>query len=1150
MRHNIIKAASITLATAALLTCTEGITTSAATSGLQFAENSRLADGKWIKVAVTHTGVCRISYDELRAMGFSDPAKVGVFGRGGAAMTGNFTDASGNVIYTDDLPPVAVMHRADALYFYAQGTTLMEYTPKGVNRKSINVYADKAYYFLSDSQSDVKEMSEADTSGTSDTGRYTSAIAWQLFEEDNIHPYGSSEEFFGWDIATMPGRSLSMPYSIPGGTAGGKLTVSLRGAAKITGPETMTVSLTSGGQTLSPGTVQFNNIANDAYYSFPNTDGAPSYLNGELPGAEGTLTISLNSNGRSTFAAVDYIVLAGSRQLAFQPGESYIEVFTPDYRPALGPVAITSAPADLMVWDVTSPANVAILPCSADADGTMLARGLSSEKKGGTLVAFSLSGDIKGIDSYVTMPNQNLHALAKEDAPAMLIIATPDTKEAAEKLAHIHEVYQDEKVVVTLSDQIINEFSQGTPDPMAYRAISRMLYDADDADNTRTFASVLLFGPVRTDNRSICNQKPSYPLLLCKESKDGDSPTTSFTTLDYYGQLADYYSDNILYQNRIQDIAVGIIPAESPAVAEMYVNKVAYWLNDNKVAYWLNDVIYTADGSNENEHQLETDRLAQHWKSTDNAFVNHKIYNNCYPADDVRNNFITTLNRGAHWINYLGHASSNGLNTLLWSKGDYKTLKNEHLPFMLLGGCTITNFDIGGRGSAEEMVLSSPLGSIGALMSTRSALSTSNYMLLSDIISSALRQNPFGTSNIDRRLYSQRTYGEMVRMAMNYNSRNNSNKLAYSLVCDPALRSVMPTASVDISIDGEDMRDCTTLPGSRITFSGQISKRNTLKFDDFNGTAVIKLYGAAHTAPTRAEGDSQSINIEHDDMLLHTASYEVNDGLFSGTLAIPANIGNAGDIATLRIAAFDPTTRRSATGFVRMTVRPYSAEAGSTTDTQSPEVERFYADRPSFISGDAVGPDPVLHAVVTDNEAVSSGNSNFGPGLSLTIDGNRVNDNISQYATVADEGRTLNLRLPLSDLACGMHTATLKASDISGNTCISTILFNVQPAAPQGISVEVETTTVRDTASFTIASADNASCIPESPTLVIIDELGNEVRNIAVNNLAATWDATDSAGQRVAPGTYYALCRFTTATGTAGITAPVRLVVIRASIAD
>lgn len=1115
--------------------------------GMTFTATSPLSEGNWVKVGVNGGGVCRISYDELRDMGFGNPESVAVFGRGADMFDGDFKDAEGNDIYSDRLPAVSTMHHNNAIYFYSRGPVKLQYTDNGVDRVSNNVYTTKAYYFLTDTGKDASLITApVSTNAPAPDKSYSTALGYQLLEEDNLYPFHTGEEFFGWDLKSAPGGKVSLPYSLPGAIAGSDVKLACKGVAKIVGPDAMVFSLKSGETTNEIGKMNFMNLATDAYYSYSG-NGSSVFLSGKLPGAEGELIVSDQYPARSTFSALDYVVVTAPRSLAMQEGEKWFEVYTPDYTAAAGPVAIASAPADLVVWDVADSNDVIVLPYTLDEAGTAYVSGLRENKRQGALVAFSASAPLLGIDSYKRVVNQNLHSIAAGEIPAMLIITTPELKAEAERLAAIHKNYQNEHVAVAVSEQIINEFTQGTPDPMAYKALVRMIYDADNADS-RTFSSVLLLGAMRADNRGIDTPLPDYTLLLCKETTQSDAVTNSFTIPDFHVQMADHYGDDKSgnnYFTRTQDLAVGVIPAESPEVARLYVNKIEAWLNDTSVASWLGTVIYTADGSNENEHISESELAAISWNDIDNAFTANKLYNNSYPDSEIRPHFLRTIEDGTIWTNYLGHASNRGLNTLLWDKGDFKKLTNDRLGFIYLGGCSISDFEHGARGSGEEMILSTPHGVMGGIMSNRTTLSTSNFLLLCDLIKAALKESPFGASASDALLSSPRTFGEITRMAMNANTRGNSNKLAYVLMCDPALRSLMPSASISLKIDGKAAAgDVEVYPGSEITLSGSIDTRDGKLIDGFNGELYAKLYAPYIVMPTRTVGDSKSIDIIHDNIQMATVPIEVTDGRFSGTFRIPEGIGEPGSKLTLRLTAFDFETRRTATASQNLVSLPFT-EGKSEVDNENPVIEKFYADSPSFNSGDAVGPDPVLFAVITDNAGMNPGGHSADTAFSLSIDGRIADTNLSQFATLGDEGRQLSLRYPLKGLVCGMHTAAIKAFDNSGNSCASVIQFNVQPAVPSMTSLAVESSLVRDKVTVTASTPSDAGYTPAEATLIITDALGNVVKTIAMDSDSADWDVTDADGKRVAEGVYYARCRFITASGAAGVTEPTRLVVIR-----
>ena len=65
-----------------------------------YADNSVLAQGRWIKIRVDNDGLYRIPTATLRTWGFTDLSKVRVFGYGGARIS----DVLSETEYTDDLP--------------------------------------------------------------------------------------------------------------------------------------------------------------------------------------------------------------------------------------------------------------------------------------------------------------------------------------------------------------------------------------------------------------------------------------------------------------------------------------------------------------------------------------------------------------------------------------------------------------------------------------------------------------------------------------------------------------------------------------------------------------------------------------------------------------------------------------------------------------------------------------------------------------------------------------------------------------------------------------------------------------------------------------------------------------------------------------
>lgn len=78
-----------------------------------YASQSVLSSGRWVKIKVTKNGVYKLTASDLNKMGFSDPSKVSVNGYGGWILDEQFSDSA----YHDDLPAVPVWRDGSTLYF-------------------------------------------------------------------------------------------------------------------------------------------------------------------------------------------------------------------------------------------------------------------------------------------------------------------------------------------------------------------------------------------------------------------------------------------------------------------------------------------------------------------------------------------------------------------------------------------------------------------------------------------------------------------------------------------------------------------------------------------------------------------------------------------------------------------------------------------------------------------------------------------------------------------------------------------------------------------------------------------------------------------------------------------------------------------------
>lgn len=1102
-----------------------------------FPAESPLSKGKWVKIEIAESGLYQITYDELRAMGFSDPSKVAVYGRGGLLQPVQFVPSDGSEGYTSQMQPVALMRYGDKILFYGQDPSQVRYYSEMHNRvdgqrfqrKSINVFASNASYFLSDSGPGEKLVQTVE-SGNCDTRLPEYTRVWDYFyHEKDMRTYASSgREFFGEDFREE--STHSFPYSIPGAIPGESASLTCRFVASSPNESQITYGLSAGSESVS-GSEKIASLPDMRYYT--SNESAKGYQTLALPASEGTMDVSFSGSGVS-FAALDYLLLGARRDLRFEPGESLIRAFVYDYTPQkFGYVRLDNVPDELVVWDVTDSRDVKALPFRKD-EGSAKVRYLTRYKKDGMMLAFDPRADHRHIRSYSDVPNQNLHSLGLDKMPGMLIITLPELKPAADRLAALHREVDGMEVAVALSDEVVNEFSDGVPDPMAYRAIAKMLYDRDDADN-RVFRNLLLLGPSIRDNRNVLGIVPATGTLIANESylsRDGDN---TYCLNDWYGMLADCteYGPESLNLYRVpMDIGVGLLPCNSLAQADNYVDKVAAAYADDTYAQWLGEYIYSADGTNNNEHQNWCELLWQSSRdASQNALTGSKLYNNLYDAGGTKREFIRRMKEGAFLSTYVGHASSIGLNSEFWRIGDENSLTNRRLGFMNFAACSVSPFDSNDLGTGCAMLFEPNHGIVGTILTSRSGYSSQNYEFMNVVQRSFLLDHP----SSDALLSAPRTVGEVYAMAKS-NLNISNNEMAYHLICDPALTLPFPTAGVDVRLDNAD----GLYPGTRAALTGSVHDRQGNLLKGFNGNVAVKIYSAPVKRKTSTRNGSPSVELTLDENLVSAGEFEVTDGKFSGEIFIPISMSSTGEDehASIRLSAYDPSTRTGATGVVPAVVNQID-ESKVSGDHTAPVITSMYVDTPGMDDNMPVGSSFTLYAEIEDDEGIMLYGHNGLPSFYVLIDGKRDGGSLTDAIRISDGGRKLRLILPVDGLAEGRHTLTLFVADGMENSSSRSMQVNVSSRPQTGRMQASSGRPARNNVTITLTdTSDEYTAVAD-----ILDHNGNLVFSAPMGSSDYVWDLKDSGGKRVRSGIYYAVARLYLDGIAAGVSSPAEIIV-------
>ncbi len=1104
-----------------------------------FPESSELAHGHWVKINFTSTGLYEITYDQLRAMGFSDPSKVGIFGNGGQIQPMQFKDAAGNPEYRTTLPPVAVLHTDNKIIFFGQGPEVINQLTKNAARPaaqqfdvvSYNPYTTCGSYFLTDSRDDMLTPPKA--SGMVNTSKpyFTSAWFIDYHELEKTNPMNKGREYFGENLKEGP---VTIPYSIPAAASGDPASILLRGAHYSYQSGSLTGTVAS--QDLSSDfNIALRAMANGDYYA---TSVIP-WFSTTLPGAEGN--ISINYNGSADWAYLDRMIVASKSAISFAPGQSSIMVYTGEYDPATyGYVKMTGVPEDLVVWDINTPQDVTTLPRDVYSDFAYV-RYLRGAKEQGMMLAFSPSATHASIDSWSEVNVPDLHKLGLDEMPDLLIITLPAFREAAERIADLHKRMEGFNTAIVYSEDVVNEFSAGVNDPMAYRALAKMLYDRDDPQNRR-FRNILMLGPALRDMRGLEQVNP-YGTLISNQSFLGQNVDESFTLNDWYGMMEDrtaYTPDATAPQFALvpMQIGVGNIPCLDPSDASTYVDKLEQFYADDSLAYWLSNGNYCADSSDNNEHQNVMEALYHDMDDlTGSAMTGNKLYVNLYSYKNTTNAFVRRLAEGAMHNWYLGHADPSGLSGEFWSQNDESKLSNTRLGFMTIAGCTITEYDCGVRGSGERLVFLPGKGLVGSVMTTRSGYSFSNYVVAQLFQRACLLDSP---SDETKLLSQPRTVGEAYALGKTAYT-NNANKLAYVLLSDPALTLPYPSADVAVTIDGDTPAGAASVyPHSEIKLDGAIRDRAGQTLEDFTGTVVAKVYDAPVTIPTVPRNGAEVKEITMDEVPVAVAAFEVTDGRFSGTLMLPSSISSRdGASARIKFSAFNPTDRRAALGIRTLEVLPYD-EAHAVASDLPPTIESIYVNTPDYEEGMTVAPNFTLYADITDDHGVMVYEVGSMSALTLLVDGRKSRTDLNQYVTFADGGRTCKLAYPMSELTAGMHTLTLQASDSEGQQVSRSMTVKVGNPQLYGELITPDEP-ARESALFSFKATEETEDI--SCTIVILDHTGREILSAPMKDLSYEWNLKDAAGERVPAGIYSAVCRLSAPGMSQGATSPTRVIV-------
>ena len=992
-----------------------------------YAERSVLADGHWVKIRVSESGVCRMSFSELRSAGL-EPSQVRVFGYGGAQKEQDFSKPN-----IDDLPQVPVYVGEDYILFYVQGPISWTYNGSRFAHTR-NTYSDFGYYLLSDDAGDMLLFPEAEAVSGSPTD-VTYYSYYQVQDEDSVNLIdrtgvsGGGRTFYGEQFAA--GQTRTFTFSTPYAN-GDNSSVYIDMAANAATTSTVKAKLNN----TSSKSIYISSIPD--HYTF-GVAGTIS-MNGASEEQNQRVTIQFVNSNASALAWLNYIEITTPSELVMTG--SYMGIRSLVNRNTTNPVRflLRNTTASTQIWDVTDLAAIQRMPTTmvddqlawvgTQADGVHEYIAVNTD--GTKFVQAEVVGEVK---------NQNLHALSNID---YIIICPEGYEDVSEDLAKAHEAKQAITYAIVTDQQVYNEFSSGTPDATAYRWLMKMLYDRAKNGIGQQPRWLLLMGHGTFDNRKLLRNSGTS-LLLTYQSKNSVNEIKAYATDDYFAYLDD--NEGAIDTQGRMDIGVGRLPVESLDEARTTVDKLIQYIRNEQTGKWKNQLVYLADDGENGTHTETAEKSAELVRIKNPDFIVHKIFLDAYPQEVnasgesyplAKNRVLNLLKNGVLFFDYSGHGGYNAItNESILNLKDIAGMTNKNQAFWLFATCNFAQCDAGKRSAAETAVLNPKGGAIGILAATRTVYAPQNTNLNRSVCDTL-----FGHSDV---FHYDMTLGEAISIGKNLLG-SDENKLAYVLLGDPCMRLNYPT---DYHV--ETLTEMDTLNALSVQHvEGRIIDEDLNTVSDFNGKVDITIYDKMQSIPTRdndnAGGDPRVVAYNDYPNTIFSGATDVKDGLFNYTFMVPKDIRynfGSGRIVYYAVTADSLETAEAVGHFEQFII----GGTGSTVaiDTIGPEME-IYLNSPAFRNGDKTYATPRFYANLYDENGINTAGAGIGHDLMLIIDDDpKMIYSLNEYFTAANNSyQAGQVSYLMEELANGPHSLTFRAWDLLNNSTTKSLNFIVE----------------------------------------------------------------------------------------------------------
>lgn len=1029
--------------------------------GFAAVSNSVLAQGNWIKLSVSQSGVYKITSNQLAQFGLNpsqtDPNQIRLFGNGGGMLPRlnskfRHDDLAENAIEVYDGGTPGRFDDGDYILFYGEAPTSWSLdTNTGKFVHELNLLSDYTYYFLTPQLSlstAPKRITNRNSSAQLPNNNVSVFDDRQYHEVERFNFIKSGRQWYGEQFDVDLTQSFN--FSFPNIDLGSPVHIKSNLIARSFSPSYFRMNYN--GQTI----LQQNVPAVGTSYTSDFADENISSVSLNPLGSDISISLTYFPTTSTSVGYLNNLIVNARRSLVMTGSQMSFRNIASAAPGKISRFTLSGALNNLRIWDVTDPTSVVQQLTDAPGDFVVATDSLLE------FVAFN--GSSFNTPAFAgRVSNQNLHGLGPVD---MVIITHPDFESEASRLADFHQTENNLRVALVRPQEIYNEFSSGAADLVAIRDFMRMFYNraTNPADLPKY---LLLFGDGSYDNKGTGESNTNF--IPTYQSLNSISLIRSYVSDDFFGFLDDQEGDWDDSFTDLLDVAVGRFPVKTLSEARIVVNKTIDYAtpgivsdatssstcsesNTTSLGDWRNVICFIADDEDSGLHLNQSNGLATYVRNNHPEFNVDKIFIDAYNQvstpggqryPSVNEAISRRVDKGALVINYTGHGGETGWTAeRILDNTMVRAWKNKRkLPLFITATCEFSRYDDPGRTSTGELVLiENEAGGVALMTTTRLVYAAQN-----GVLNSVMMSHLFDEVNGE-----QQRLGEVYVTVKNDNSvlAGGINPRNFSLLGDPALQLAVPRYDVvTTAIDGNaPVANNDTLSALRkVTISGEV-RQNGQKLSGFNGIVYPTVFDKEETVSTLGNDPSSPvINFSLRKNAVYRGKASVNNGEFSFTFVVPRDI--AYNLGRGRISYYAHNGSEDATGNYD-SVLVGGFYSGATADSEGPQVKLYLNDE-KFIYGGLTDNDPIVLALVSDSNGVNTVGNGIGHDITATIDDdpNRIFTLNDYYESDLDDYTKGRVVYPLSGLSEGKHTLKFKIWDIHNNSTETTTEFMVAESA-------------------------------------------------------------------------------------------------------